>query len=122
MAKKQSKPVVNFPSQETQEVLYIRETVTVGEQTVEIPVKIAINCEKATYKITASLTTKAVHPTNPEIREAIADNVRDMVRAAMEKAEERRRYWSEQNGDEDPSQGSLFSGFAGGEKTGEDPE
>lgn len=111
MAKKQSKPVVDFPSQETQEVLYIRETVTVGEQTVEIPVKIAINCEKATYKITASITTKAVHPTNADIRDAIADNCRDMIRAAMEKAEERRRYWSEQNEDGDPDQLSL--GFEG---------
>jgi len=30
-----------------------------------------------------------------------------MIRAAMEKAEERRRYWSEQNEDGDPDQLAL---------------
>jgi hypothetical protein len=70
-----------------------------------------MNCEKATYKITATLTTKAVHPTNPDIRDAVADNIRDMIRAAMDKSEDQRRYWSEQNGDGDPDQLSL--GFEG---------
>lgn len=112
--KAQSKPVADFTVHEKQEILSIVETVSPNEQAVELPVKIAINCEKATYKITATLTTKAVHPTNSDVRDAIADNIREMIRQAMDKAEERRRYWSEQNSDEDSDQLSL--GFEEGEE------
>lgn len=102
-----SKRVIDFPVFEGSETLHIVETVVVGENTIELPVKIAVNCSKATYKITASLTTKAVHPTNDDMRDAIADKVGAMIRTAMDKAEERRRFWDEQNGDGDSDQLTL---------------
>ena len=99
MAAKKKKP--NFPTHEKQEVILVTDQVKVGEHTTELVVKITVNCEKATFKIVSGVTTKQVHPINEEVRTSVAETVKLMIIAAMDKAMERRRFWLEQSGDEE---------------------
>lgn len=85
----------------------IEELVTVGQESHEVTVEMSVNCRKnGTFKITASLTTKNVHPTDPESRDAVSEKLRQMTRAMMDKGIEMRRYWTEENGG-DPDQLEL---------------
>jgi len=90
-----------FSTHEKQEVILVTDQVTVGEYTTELCVKIAVNCEKATYKISTSITTKQVHPINEAVRGGVAETVKLMILSAMDKAMERRAFWLQENGDDD---------------------
>ena len=106
MAKAKGNGKLKFPTTQKKEVEFITDEVQVGVHSTELPVKVDVNCVNATFKITATITTKQVHPTTTEIRDAIAENLKLMIRQAMDLGIERRRFWLEETG-EDPDQLTL---------------
>ncbi|RMG89954.1 MAG: hypothetical protein D6706_20445 [Chloroflexi bacterium] len=76
-------------------------------ESVQLVTKVTVDCRRATFKIQPQLTTKHVHPTNPEHREALVQRVANQLRAGIEKAMERREYWADIILANEPADGQL---------------
>lgn len=69
------------------EVFYLRQDVTVNDRASELVVKIDMNVKKATFKISAFITTEQVDHENPTV---IMHRMKPLLEEAIEKAHEHR--------------------------------
>jgi len=75
--------------------------VEVGANSTELAVKLSVNPEKATVKITSSLTTKQIHLSNKEVNESVRKQLSEQIQEATELAINKMLEFGVSNSDED---------------------
>lgn len=87
MAKsKAKKKVLGLPILETKNVSRISKTIDVDGKSKEVVVVIDVNAKTGTYKVSTSLTTKNIHPTNEDVNDALFITIADMLKQGVNHA------------------------------------
>lgn len=76
----------------------LKDTITVEDKTSDFNVKTVHDCEKKTFKISLSLTTKQV-ASNEEVRKAVLQRISKNIETAMIDALKKRAALMEESGD-----------------------
>lgn len=94
----------DLPVLETKNVSRISKTIDVDGKSKEITVIIDVNAKTGTYKVSTSLATKNIHPSNEDVNDATFATITEMLRQGVDHARNEERKIKENIQPDDPNQ------------------